>query len=81
MKVSHHSEESPGEPTPGSPEQTLQLEFHAQKKASGILGEFLHFLLYTKKWWLLPVILALLFVSLLIVIAGSAVAPFIYPLF
>ncbi len=35
-----------------------------------------------KKWWLLPIILALLAIGALIVFtSGSAVAPFIYTLF
>jgi len=35
-----------------------------------------------KKWWLLPIIVALLAIGVLIVLSsGSAVAPFIYTLF
>lgn len=35
-----------------------------------------------KKWWLLPIVVFLLLMSLLIVLTeGSAVAPFIYALF
>ena len=40
------------------------------------------FLRVRKKWWLAPIIVLLLFVSLIIVLAqGSAVAPFIYTIF
>ncbi len=40
------------------------------------------FLRVRKKWWLAPIILFTLLISLLIVLAeGSAVAPFIYTLF
>lgn len=40
------------------------------------------FLKVRKKWWLAPIILFLLLVSLLIVLSqGSVVAPFIYTLF
>jgi hypothetical protein len=40
------------------------------------------FLKVRKKWWLSPIILALLLLSLLIVLTqGSAVAPFIYTIF
>ncbi len=40
------------------------------------------FLKERKKWWLLPIILVLLLIGFLIVMtAGSAVAPFIYTLF
>jgi hypothetical protein len=35
-----------------------------------------------KKWWLMPIILALVLIGALIVLTeGSAVAPFIYTLF
>lgn len=40
------------------------------------------FLRVRKKWWLTPIILFLLIISLLIVLTeGSAIAPFIYTLF
>ncbi len=40
------------------------------------------FLRVRKKWWLAPIIIFLLLVSLLIVLSqGSAVAPFIYTIF
>ncbi len=50
------------------------------------VGEFIlelwAFLKVRKKFWLLPIILVLLFLSALIVLTqGSAVAPFIYTLF
>jgi len=40
------------------------------------------FLKTRKKWWLLPIIIALFLLGLLIMLTeGSAVAPFIYALF
>ncbi|SNB46626.1 DUF5989 family protein [Geobacter sp. DSM 9736] len=40
------------------------------------------FLKERKKWWLLPIILILLMVGALILLsAGSAIAPFIYTIF
>ena len=40
------------------------------------------FLKVRKKWWLTPIVIFLLLLSLLIVFAqGSAVAPFIYAIF
>jgi hypothetical protein len=48
----------------------------------GVLGEFLRFLVREKKWWLIPLILLLLgLVGLVVLTEGSALAPFIYPLF
>jgi hypothetical protein len=47
-----------------------------------ILGEFWDFLRVRKKYWLAPIVLLLLLLSLLIVLTqGSALAPFIYALF
>jgi len=47
----------------------------------GILSELWYFLRQNKKWWLLPIILIFSLVSLLIVLGGTAAAPFIYTLF
>jgi uncharacterized protein DUF5989 len=47
-----------------------------------ILSEFWGFMKTRKKWWLGPIILVMLLMSLLIILSeGSAVAPFIYTLF
>ena len=54
---------------------------HAATPARGLLREYLDFLAHNKKWWLLPIVLALLCVGLLILFGGSAAAPFIYTLF
>lgn len=47
----------------------------------GLIGDFWQFLLQNKKWWLLPIILILLLFGLLVLMSGSALAPFIYTLF
>ncbi len=47
-----------------------------------ILAELAGFLLQRKKWWLAPILILLVLLSLLIVLTeGSAIAPFIYTLF
>jgi len=47
-----------------------------------LLGEFLVFLKTSKRWWLTPILLFLILLSLLIVLTeSSALAPFIYTLF
>ncbi len=47
-----------------------------------IFAEFWEFLRVRKKWWLGPIVLVLLLMSLLIMFTqGSAIAPFIYTLF
>ncbi len=47
-----------------------------------VFAEFWHFMKVRKKWWLGPLLLFLVLLSLFIVlIEGSALAPFIYTLF
>jgi hypothetical protein len=43
--------------------------------------EFVLFLRENKKWWLVPILLVLALMGVLVALSGSAVAPFIYPLF
>lgn len=45
-----------------------------------LLKEFGEFAWHNKAWWIVPIVLALLMLSVLI-FAGSSVAPFIYTLF
>lgn len=45
----------------------------------GLLAEFWLFLKTNKKWWLLPLLLALLLLGILAVLAGTGLTPFIYP--
>ena len=53
----------------------------AQEKRPSLLSEFWFFLKHNKKWWLLPILIILLFLGLIILLGGTAIAPFIYPLF
>ncbi|MBU2504790.1 MAG: hypothetical protein KKB89_03225 [Candidatus Omnitrophica bacterium] len=47
-----------------------------------IIKEFWQFLRVRKKWWLAPIVIFLLLLSVLIFLSqSSAVAPFIYTLF
>jgi hypothetical protein len=52
-----------------------------QEKQAGILKEFFLFLKYNKKYWMVPIVLTLLVLAALILLGGTAVAPFIYTLF
>lgn len=44
------------------------------------IKEILAFIIAEKKWWLAPLVFILIIVSLLVMFADSAVAPFIYSL-
>jgi len=56
-------------------------EHQAAQKSSGFVSEFMHFLLHNKKWWLTPIVIILLLVGVLVILGGTAIAPFIYTLF
>jgi hypothetical protein len=53
----------------------------AEETEKGFFAEFLDFLKNNKKWWLLPILLVLALISVLVLLSGSALAPFIYTLF
>ncbi|MBC8352523.1 MAG: hypothetical protein H8E66_11075 [Planctomycetes bacterium] len=52
----------------------------ADERDPGLLAEFWDFLIHNKKWWLTPIILVLLLMGVLVVLSGTAAAPFIYTL-
>jgi hypothetical protein len=49
-------------------------------KRPSIVSEFWFFLKHNKKWWLLPILIILLLLGLIVLLEGSALGPFIYPL-
>ena len=48
---------------------------------TGLATEFIDFLKENKKWWLAPIIVSILGLGLLVMLGGTAAAPFIYTLF
>lgn len=52
-----------------------------QQQQQSLLSEFWGFLKTNKKWWLTPIVLMLLGLGGLLVLSGTAAAPFIYTLF
>ncbi len=72
---------NPSCPTHDPTSQARWFEQQAHQAQGGTMVEVLDFLLHNKKWWLSPIIVALLLVGLLIVLGSSAAAPFIYTLF
>ncbi len=53
----------------------------ASQADSGLLREFLGFLMESKKWWLVPLLIAFALVAALVFLGGTGAAPFIYSLF
>jgi hypothetical protein len=69
-------------PTPitDSPEEN-DFARQAEGRSSGFMGELWYFLRNNRRWRLTPVVVVLLLFGLLIVLAASGAAPFIYTLF
>jgi hypothetical protein len=51
------------------------------ERPGNVMGEFWFFLHQNKKWWLLPIVVMLLAFGVLVMLSGTAAAPFIYTLF
>lgn len=64
-----------------SDEEKNDFAAQATEGRSGLAGEFVDFLKDNKKWWLAPIVISILGLGLLVVLGGTAAAPFIYTLF
>lgn len=64
-----------------SPDDQNDFMNHAGGDRTGLAAEFLDFLKHNKKWWLLPILLAMVGIGVLIALGTTGAAPFIYPLF
>lgn len=53
----------------------------ANSARQGLGREFFDFLKENKKWWLAPIIISIVGLGLLVMLGGTAAAPFIYTLF
>lgn len=53
----------------------------AQRSRQSLLGEVFEFLAENKKWWLAPIVISVLGLGALVLLGGTAAAPFIYTLF
>lgn len=53
----------------------------AEPHGESLASEFWAFLVQNKKWWLLPIVIVMLLLGTLILLSGTAAAPFIYTLF
>lgn len=53
----------------------------AEEPSPGLLAEIWDLLRHNKKWWLIPIVVAVLLGSLLVFLSSTVLAPFIYTLF
>jgi hypothetical protein len=63
------------------PSRQAAFEREASRRGEGMVRELGQFLRENKKWWLIPVLVALALVAALVLLGGTAAAPFIYTLF
>jgi hypothetical protein len=64
-----------------SSDPEASFEEQARQQRPGLVAELVDFLANNKKWWLTPIVLVLVLVGALIMLSGTAAAPFIYTLF
>ena len=60
---------------------TTAFERQAAEKQPSLLKDLFDLIRHNKKWWLWPVLIALLVVGVLVVLGSTVLGPFIYPLF
>jgi hypothetical protein len=65
-------------PVANKPER---FESQATEQSVGLVAEFWEFLRTNKKWWMVPIVVTLLLLTGLVLLGGTALAPFIYTLF
>jgi hypothetical protein len=53
----------------------------ADQQAPGVLREIWDFLRENKAWWLAPIVVVLLLISVLVLLGATGAAPLIYTLF
>jgi hypothetical protein len=73
--MSAKKHKSAGKPKPES------FEAQATEQEAGLVAEFWDFLRTNKKWWMIPIVVTLLMLTGLVLLGGTALAPFIYTLF
>lgn len=66
---------------PNEPSQADAFAAEAERPQVGLLSELFAFVRENKAWWLVPILLVLLLVGVLVMLASTAAAPLIYPLF
>ena len=66
---------------PKEEKQSNEFEQASAGEQAGLVSEFIEFLGENKKFWMIPLLLALLGIGALILLGGTSAAPFIYTLF
>ncbi len=61
--------------------QAEQFQTASRGRRRGLVREFLGFLYAYKLWWLLPILIVLALVGALVMLSGTALAPWVYTIF
>lgn len=54
---------------------------HADQPQPGLVAEFVMFLRYNKKWWLVPILIVLALLGALVFLSSTTALPWIYTVF
>jgi Family of unknown function (DUF5989) len=65
----------------GHGDAAREFERQADLPQAGFLAELRYMVVQNKAWWLVPILLMLVLLSVLVFLGGTAAAPFIYTLF
>ena len=65
--------------TPEQPQNDFQKQ--VAKGRDGLVKEFTALLMEKKKWWFAPIIGLIVLIGLLVLLGGTATAPFLYTFF
>jgi hypothetical protein len=62
-------------------DQTEDFQRQADEAQPGLLREFVDFLRYNKKWWLVPILVTIALFGLLVFLSSTTALPWIYAIF
>jgi hypothetical protein len=65
---------------PDKPSDADDFAAESARPRASLPAEIWHWMRHNKKWWLLPIVIALLLLGLLVLAGLAGMGPFIYPL-
>jgi uncharacterized protein DUF5989 len=66
---------------PSVPDDRNNFEDLARRPSQSFIGEVWHLLSSDRRWWLAPIVIAIIIMGGLVMLSGTGVGPFIYTLF
>lgn len=62
-------------------DRSSDFQRQAEESQPGLLSEFIYFLRYNKKWWLIPIVVTIALLGLLVFLSSTTALPWIYAIF